>query len=44
VPDLVEMRRDLDVLDSYRTDILRRKNAMRTWRQVLEGPPVAQLV
>jgi hypothetical protein len=44
VPDLAEMRRDLDTLDDYRNEIHRRKNSLRARREELEEPPVAQVV
>lgn len=44
VPDLAEMRRDLDAVDSYRNEVHRRKNALRARRQALEEPPAAQVV
>jgi hypothetical protein len=43
VPDLPEMRRDLDALDTYRNEVHRRKSALRTRRQAQEKPPIARV-
>lgn len=40
VPDKAEMRRDLDHLDQFRTQVTRRKGETRERRAALEGPPV----
>ncbi len=44
VPDLNEMRRDLDEIDAYRTEIQRRRDGLRARRCALEEPPAAQVI
>jgi hypothetical protein len=44
MPDLNEMRRDLDEIEAYRSKIQRRTEALRTRRRGLEEPPLAQVV
>jgi hypothetical protein len=44
MPDLNEMRRDLEEIDTYRTEIQRRRRTLNDRRRALEGPPVAQVV
>jgi hypothetical protein len=44
VPDIAEMRRDLEQLDQYRQQVHRRKNALRDRRGALEAPPLAEVI
>lgn len=44
MPDLNEMRRDVDEIDAYRTEIQRRRRSLNDRRRALEGPPLAEVV
>jgi hypothetical protein len=44
IPDLADMRRDLDQLDNYRVQIHGRKRVLQQRRGALEEPPVAAVV
>ena len=43
VPDSVEIRRDLDVLDNYRAAVQARRRDSQGRREALEHPPAAQV-
>ncbi|WOH48183.1 AAA family ATPase [Bradyrhizobium sp. sBnM-33] len=43
MPDVAEMRRDLNALATYRSEIHRRKNTLANRREALEEPPIARV-
>jgi hypothetical protein len=43
-PDIADMRRELEAIDTYRTELQRRRDTSSTRRRALEEPPLARVI